>query len=83
MTIDSFSIYLVIIFFFLSFMSIWLVVFLCDSSLFLTFLLNTRLFFQQPGNFKRVMTLVSTVGIPTSGNYGDTKVSLVGSLYPV
>lgn len=30
-------------------------------------------FSQQPGNFKRVMTLVSTVGIPTSGNYGDTK----------
>lgn len=39
--------------------------------------LIVRLLFQQPGNFKRVMTLVSTVGIPIANNYGEIKVSLL------
>ncbi|EXC34100.1 hypothetical protein L484_010558 [Morus notabilis] len=33
-------------------------------------------FSQQPGNFKRVMTLVATVGIPTSSSHGDIKMGL-------
>ncbi|PON58344.1 hypothetical protein PanWU01x14_167360 [Parasponia andersonii] len=32
-------------------------------------------FSQQPGNFKWVMTLVSTHGIPTSDDYGDIKLT--------
>lgn len=41
--------------------------------------LNVLLLFQHPGNLKRVMTLVTTVGILSSDNGGDAKVSLAVS----